>query len=177
MGTALLRWQPVECPEQLRIVLVIARTFAGIASRPDAGRAIQRVDLEPGVVRERRQARGFQCRPRFDRGVRLERVAVLDRGRAVVPDELVRPEAITEDAPQLDDLVRVVGRENEGGHTASVAAWISVSRAAPLPANSSKASSSRLSNGAPSAVPCTSTNRPRPVFTMFMSTSAPESSS
>ena len=47
----------------------------------------------------------------------------------------------------------------------------------PLSASSIRLSSAWRSNGRPSAVPCTSTNRPSPVLTTFMSTSARESSS
>ena len=53
---------------------------------------------------------------RLDQRVRRETVAVLDRLRTVVADQLVGPEALPQDAPQLLDLVRVVGREHEGRH-------------------------------------------------------------
>ena len=56
----------------------------------------------------------------------------------------------------LSEFVRVMGGNDDGFHevdTANVAAWISVRRAVPLVANVRSASSSVLSNGAPSAVP------------------------
>ena len=46
----------------------------------------------------------------------------------------------------------------------------------PVSASTSRSSSSPRENGAPSAVPCTSMNRPLPVMTTFMSTSARASS-
>src|SRR6478672_9519587 len=63
---------------------VVAEAAAPARAGRDASEAFashgdERLALEPGVVREGRQARGFQSRPRFDRGVRLEGVAVLDR--------------------------------------------------------------------------------------------------
>ncbi len=52
-----------------------------------------------------------------------------------------------------------------------------VRSAQPFSPSASSASSSARENAAPSAVPCTSTNEPAPVITMFMSVSARTSSS
>ena len=54
--------QAVERGEQLGVVVGVGGVLAGVAPRPDARPAVERVDLEPGVVGERRQAGG--ARPR-----------------------------------------------------------------------------------------------------------------
>ena len=56
-------------------------------------------------------------------------------------------------------------------------AWRRVSSAQPTAPRSSNWSMTARSKGSPSAVPCTSMSFPSPVMTMFMSTSAAESSS
>src|SRR5690606_27347046 len=164
--------------QQPQVVAVVAR--ARVPRRADAGLAAERVDDDPGVVGERGEPGVLVRRPCLEQRVRLEAVAVLDRLRPVVADELVRSEPVAEDAPQLLVLVRVVGREHEGRHgtpyDASAADWMAASSPAPATARSSSESSSPRSNGAFSAVPCTSMKSPRPVTTTFMSVSARRSS-
>ena len=81
----------------------------------------------------------------------------------------------------LADLARIGRREEQSRHfvrkSPTTARCIAISSLMPLSASSISASSARRSNGWPSAVPCSSMNRPSPVFTKFMSTSAFESSS
>jgi hypothetical protein len=89
---------------------------------------------------------------------------------------------LREDAAQLGDLVRVARRE----HDPRSRPVRRTTRAPPSAGGSARrsrrrqveqASSSARSNGSPSAVPCTSTKRPSPVMTTFMSVSAATSSS
>src|SRR6185312_6411615 len=79
---------------------------------------------------------------------------------------------------ELAELALVVGGEDELGchQPARVSRWISASWVVPISARSRRRLSSSRSNGAPSAVPCTSTNLPEPVTTTFMSVSARTSS-
>src|SRR5690606_14254680 len=122
-----------------------------------------------------------------------------DLGVVLDADELgvQPPDHVGEDRAQLGDLVGVAGGQDDPapgrGHGSSApASWASapatssapraaccraVSSAHPSTARSSRASRSSRSNGSPSAVPCTSTKRPSPVITTFMSVSASTSSS
>src|SRR5207237_9140073 len=105
--------------------------------------------------------------------------------------ELVHPGRLdvqsggVEDAPQLDDLAGVAGRQTHPGHSAVGLSPVRIGRAMasasfcsrvrllqPTAARTSSASSSARWNGAPSAVPCTSMNSPSQVHTTFMSVSA-----
>src|SRR5690606_25100190 len=127
-------------------------------------------------------------RPRLDERVGGEAGAVLHgrRGAQICgTGDIVPAQARDEgrkDGPHLPHLVGVVRREGEPGHgrsyllSARAAACSRASSALPAAASASRASSSARENGAPSAVPCTSTKPPSPVMTTFMSVSARTSS-
>ena len=95
------------------------------------------------------------------------------------PEHLDVRRGLGDDPAQLGQLLGVVGGQHDlvrRGHRASAACCSSVSVAQPAAPRSSSSSSTERSNGAPSAVPCTSMNAPAPLITMFMSVSAAESS-
>src|SRR5690606_7713026 len=159
------------CKEQPVVVDVVAR--AGVASRADARLTAQRGDADARVIRYRGQPGVLVGRARLDERIGLEGVAIFDRLRAVVADELDAVELSTQDATELRNLVLVVGREDEcAGHASSAAFCRAVRLFVPASARSSRASSSARSKGTPSAVPCTSMNLPEPVATTFMSVPA-----
>ena len=95
-------------------------------------------------------------------------------------------------AAELAQLAGVAGGEDEAGRLDHAGAECAALRylgsapsacslrgdqlAMPCSASASSASISARVNGAPSAVPCTSTKPPAPVITTFMSVSQPESS-
>src|SRR6185295_14244687 len=88
-----------------------------------------------------------------------------------------------EEAPQLARLSLVPRRQNDYVHVLGrvrrprVRFCFAMSFRIPDFPRSIIVARSRSENGFPSAVPCISTNRPEPVRTRFMSTSAFESSS
>ena len=98
------------------------------------------------------------------------------------------PRVLDEDLDDLARLVGVLGREDErqaaapvitargAGASATISCCAATISSMPLSARPSSASSSARVNATPSAVPCTSTKRPSPVITTFMSTSARTSS-
>ena len=67
-------------------------------------------------------------------------------------------------------------RAGSAGASATISSWAATISAMPPSARPRSASSSARVNATPSAVPCTSTKRPSPVITTFMSTSARTSS-
>jgi len=171
-GAAPCRGQAFEGAEELRVVLRIGRGFACVPPRPDAGSAIERVDLEPRVVGEGRQAGGAGGEAGLDPGVRLEREAVLDRvarDRELVERyEIKVGEAFEcQELPELAQLVRRACRDDEPAAAprrrgqrrtvASAAAWASNRRVKPVWARSRRASTRARSKGLPSAVPWSST--------------------
>src|SRR5689334_5880977 len=80
---------------------------------------------------------------------------------------------------ELAHLARVVRREDDALQELSARAARCAATSSPMPfaARSSMRDISSREKGVPSAVPCTSTKRPAPVITTFMSVSQPESSS
>ncbi|OEI69225.1 Uncharacterized protein Cus16_1063 [Curtobacterium sp. ER1/6] len=169
----------LQVPQQQRDVVGV-HPGPRVAGGVDAGRALEGVDRDARVVGERRQPGVRHGRARLDQRVRRVGVAVLDRLRPVVADELdPLAERLAEDPAELDDLALVVRRQDDGapGHASpSASRWMAASDRLPASPRSSSVSSSARSNGACSAVPCTSMNFPEPVVTMFMSVSAAESS-
>ena len=101
--------QPGERRQELRVVVVVRGVLAGVASRPDAGRPAQGVDLDARIVGQRRQTAGPQPEARLDRGVRLERRAVLDR-IALDPELVERDELGMVERQQLAQLAQLVDR-------------------------------------------------------------------
>jgi hypothetical protein len=63
--------------EQVRVVLLVGRVDRGEAPRPNARRAAEGVDLEPRVVGQDGLARERRVAERLERGVLVERGAVL----------------------------------------------------------------------------------------------------
>ncbi len=186
-----VRFGNVEQLSQQQFVVVrVGGLRAGPAGGAYAGHAVQRIDLETGVVGERREAR------RGDTGTGLEqRIAgegALGLGRDRVGRHVGQSEHLDvrsgfgHDPPQLVQLLAVVCGEYDGpwqalgqaqpASAARAARWWSASSAQPASPRASIVSSRPRSNGSPSAVPCTSMNLPSPLITMFMSTSAVTSS-
>ena len=179
-----------ERVEQLGPVLGVRRVRAGEVRGVDAGLAVERVDLQPGVVGDRRQpGRGARAPPpsagRCPRACPSPR-----RRRARRPGAAAARPTSSEDRRDLGDLVRVRRRADElqhaligeaAGGSAIISACSAMICSMPAWPRSSSASSCARPNGAASAVPCTSTNsgsppRPSASITTFMSTSAVESS-
>src|SRR5262245_61628086 len=160
------------------------------ARRAHAGRPGERVDLEPGIVPEGRQPRRQGHGPCLGDGVLEVARLTLGRQRDAPAGEVLRDDIspFAHQGGQLGDLARVRRGEDEaaGDHFAagsrtpaarSVRRCRVVRRASPaLPTDTSRLSW-RSVNGSPSAAPWTSTNRPAPVITRFMSTAARWSSS
>src|SRR5262249_27416883 len=148
----------------------------GEVRRDHARRAAERIDAQARVVGDRRAARGT-------RGMARLRERVLDEGdmrllgladaELALAHELDRQRA--EQRAQLVELLRVVGRQHQP-HAASALRCAATSSRMPWSASASSASISARENGAPSAVPCTSTKPPAAVMTTFMSVSQAESS-
>src|SRR6185436_19375128 len=160
--------------------------LAGPARRVNAGRAVQRIDHEAGIVGKGRQLRGFGGGDRLDRRIGAKGVAgflglsqtQLTRGNRL--DAMRR-----EQFPHLGELAGIVGRDHEPAGDSTVhmqsdyATAIfckSTRRATPLRASSISARNSSCENGVFSAVPCTSMMRPSPVMSKLASVSASESS-
>ena len=171
-----------HAPEQFRHILLVRGLLAGIAGAVDPGCATEGADLEAGVVGDgretggRRQGRCLQPGVLLQGGARLLHLGDVGRAR---PQFGVR-ERLGHDRPDLLGLVRIGRSEDEdhrgAGGSASTAACASRIRPIPAVARSSNSSSSARLNGAPSAVPWTSTKPPADVITTFMSVSARESS-
>src|SRR6478609_9573083 len=166
-------------PQVCRVVPVPA----GPAGGEHARHAVQRVYRQPGVISDGDQPSRQSSDPGLRQGVVGEggcglRYLVVRR-RIVQANHSQVGLHVGEDAPQLGEFVGIAGGEQHlrGHHAASTSAWILANWEQPLIARSSIASSSARRNGAPSAVPWTSTNSPEPVRTTFMSVSARTSSS
>src|SRR5262245_4954152 len=155
------------------------------ARREHARHAVERVEADAGVVGEGWQAGHLDGGPGLDQGVALEGVLRLDRlvvgidvGEA---EHLDIGQLVFEYSPQLLQLPRIVAGQKDLLHVPAPSPnecrWSRVSSTQPADAKPSISSKSARSNGSPSAVPCTSTNRPPPVITTFMSVSALTSSS
>ena len=170
--TAALRGQATEGGEQLLVVLGVGRGLAGEPPGPDAGPAVEGIDLEARIVCQGGQPGRPGRESRLDPGVRLECQAVLDRiaeyADLVERDEVEVVESLAgEELPELAQLVGRARRDDEPAAArrgwdqrrtvASAAACASNSRARPDWARSRSASTRARSNGLPSAVPWSST--------------------
>ena len=101
-----------ELGEELRVVLAVGRVQAGIAPGSNPRATAERLDLDAGIVSERRQSRCPCGEAGLDPGVGLERQAVLDRV-ALDAELLERDEVQIVDAlegQQLAELAQLVGR-------------------------------------------------------------------
>ena len=190
-GRALRRRQSLELAEQSNVVLLVGGVRASIPTRPNAGPATERVDLETGIVGQGRQAGGPSGEPGLDARVRLEGEAVLD-GLALDAEIVERDEVDAVDVEQLPQLSKLVGRVRRDddassgscGHlvgglsvpfravprrqrrtVARAAACASNSFSRPVWARSRRLSTRARSNGLPSAVPWSSTYLPASVAT------------
>src|SRR3954454_448118 len=152
---------------------------AGPPGGEDARHAVEGVDAQPGVVRHGDHTSGLGDRPGLEQSVLVERRPGLrhlgDAGEGVDGHELDRDVRLREDPAHLLDLVRVPGRQDD--HAERACAWSLASSRQPAEPRSSSESSRARSKGSRSAVPWTSTKRPSPVQTTFMSVSARTSSS
>lgn len=170
----------LQLAEQQQVVGVVVLRRPGPPRRQHARHPVQRVHTDPAVVRDRRQPGRGQGGMRLQQRVPLE--GRLRLGRFVVRRYVAEPEHLDpghdrgQDPPQLLELLLVVRCQENSTH-ASASCCSFASSAQPEIPSSSRLSSSARSNGAPSAVPCTSMNFPSPVITRFMSVSARTSSS
>ena len=153
-------------------------------ARQHARAPVERDGLDPRVLPDRpgRGGRVRRAPARLDPRVVLVRRAVLARR---IPRVGERDLPARERAPQLCELVRVPRCEDEraarghaaqSGGAAHAVCWAAPSAVIPPAARSSSSSSSSRENGSRSAVAWTSTRRPSPAITTFMSVSADESS-
>src|SRR5699024_1566367 len=103
-------------------------------------------------------------------GLRVDDLGVHVQARDPVPQQLTQLAQLAlvprgEDEPRGRRGARACAHRSP----ARVSCWIRVSSVVPSTARSSRVSSSARRNGAPSAVPWTSTKSPDPVTTTFMS--------
>ena len=129
----------------------------------------------------RRQAAGLRRMARLGQRVLDEgEVRLLGLGDAQLALRHQLQRQRREQRLQLGQLLGVVGRQHQPQSIGSCRErqrfCAATSSRMPLSASASSASISARVNGAPSAVPCTSTKPPAPVITTFMSVSQAESS-
>src|SRR6267142_981497 len=166
----------LERREQLRAPLGVGRR---VTRAVHAGRALQRIDAEPAVVRERPEP----AVPRADggllRGVVVKGVPrLLRNGHAGVAQGDQLEGHAGEDLPDLDQLPLVRSGDQQLHFTkapAMAASCFWCSSARPFCAIPTMALSCAGVNGRFSAVPCTSSSSPAAFPTTFMSTSAAQS--
>ena len=181
-GAAVLH--ALQLLEQAAAVVGVGGVGAGVARAEDARAAAEGVDHEAGVVGDHDGVGGRLGAQRggLDPGVLQEGGAGLGAGRS--PRARRSRSAPASSGSSSATLSRLPvarttfsGRPSRRGAAAPTAAsWAAVSSRTPASARSSRTSSSAREKVAPSAVACTSTSRPEPVITTFMSDSARESS-
>src|SRR6476659_71505 len=148
------------------------------ARRVDAGPTSQAVRLDAGVLADH-PLRSWRVQTAV---MRLD-PRVVEEGRTVLDGLVRRLEPLDLPAGQrlakLAELVLVAGgdEDSQAAGAAAASACAAVSSSIPPAARSRSESRSSRENGSRSAVACTSTSRPSPVITTFMSVSALESSS
>src|SRR5882672_4990557 len=171
-------WDALERREQLRASLGVG---GRVARAVHAGRAVQRIDAEPAVVRERPEPALPRAGGGLLRGVVVKGVLRLVRsGQAGVAQGDQLEGDAGEDLPDLDQLPLIRGRDQQLHFTkapAMAASCFWCSSARPFCAIPTMALSCAGVNGRFSAVPCTSSSSPAAFPTTFMSTSAAKSSS
>src|SRR5207302_1505538 len=178
---------PAHAREDEGAALRVREVLAAEARGPHAGQAAERVDLEAGIVRERHGTGQERGGPRL--GERVPDVRALALGRQGGTGKIAEQDDLEGEARQsLHELAPLGGVQRGDDEAAAQRVKLRSPRAARAPrcsptscampraARASRASSCSRRNGTCSAVPCTSTNSPPPVITMFMSTSAEESS-
>ena len=164
--------------EQEPIVVFIGGVWTGKARGVDSGRAIECVNHQSRIVGKDRTGCVRRVMTRFENRVLGKSDAVFhalgnlsEVGQAVDFDSRLGC-----GAPELAKLARVAGGAPQL-HAPIAFFCSSPNSAMPCLASATKCDIWDSSNGACSAVPCTSMNLPPPVMTMFISTSARESSS
>ena len=196
---AALGRQALERGEQLGVVVGVGGVLAGVAPRPDAGAAAEGVDLEAGVVGERRQAGGATAKRALIAAF-VSNVSPSSTGSPSTPrsssetssacsswsssrssrslcSERVAMTSRRRAAPTAEaTLPLAIGRRIQRRTVARISACAANSLARPSSARSSISFADARSNGLPSAVPCSSTYVPASVPTTLKSTSALESS-
>src|ERR1700690_173382 len=156
------------------IVLLVGRMRSGEARRKHSGRAAESVHFQARIIREQRARRVDAVVERLLNGVLLEGLAGLvrrfDRRQVGQRDDFARRQA---------ELAQLAGvrRRAVKRHPPRASCWTLSSVPTPPRASPSSTPSWASSKDFCSAVACTSTKRPEPVMTTFMSTSARESSS
>ncbi len=160
-----------RCPRARRGPGRPNRSPSGRSGPPDARRG---QDVEAGVLARDpvRVRRSLAAAPRLDPGVLEQGVAVLDR-LLVGAEELDLP---LREAWRNREPCRVLDPRRSLTGRATAAPARCDERPTPPAARSRSPSSRSRENGSRSAVACTSTRRPAPVMTTFMSVSARESS-
>src|SRR5262245_59366810 len=180
-GDAALAEQLLELPELRRIVSPMP------SRRLHARRLVERVDLDPRIIRDAHQACRLGVIARLQPRILLKRrpcLLGLDDRLPIVQRQQPHGHAL-EDSCNFFQLARIGGRDQQRSHrepaqeriSPTIDRWRETSSRMPLSASSRRSSRALRSKGGPSAVPCTSMKRPSPVLTTFMSTSARESSS
>ena len=169
--------------EQQLEVARVGRLASRPACRTDARHPIEGVNLETGIVGQRRQIGVMGSSSGLDEGVLDEGGAGLLGSRSITDlrqtDDLDVSPGRLEGTPQFDQFLGIVGRQHNPAHSVTPRAsdCAALSEAQPPAARSSRSLRRPRLKGAPSAVPWISTKSPSPLMTTFMSVSARESSS
>ena len=164
--------------EQEPVVVFICGVQTGKACGVDAGGSIERVHHQSGIVGEYRTGRERRVMARFENRILDESDAVFQAfgNLSEVGQSVDFDSGLGRGAPELTKLARVAGGAPQL-HAPIAFFCNSTNWAIPCLASATMCDICDSSNGACSAVPCTSMNLPPPVMTMFISTSARESSS
>ena len=168
VGAAPLVGHVGELVEQQRVVAVVGLGRTRPARRQHPRHAVEGVDAQAAVVGHDGQPGRGQAGARLEQRVALEGRLVLDR--LVVRRDVVEAEHLDPPGDVASARIRRIStsflalrearKTRAGRHERSAARCSRVSSAQPFSARVSRVSSSARSKGAPSAVPCTSTNAP-----------------
>lgn len=174
----LLTGNPRKLTEQPFIVIRVTASFACKSSRKYPGTPIEGIHHQPRIISQYRDAGRKRRGHGLFTGIGFESGAVFRHRRDVgkIRQRIEPFDAPVEDSPDFGELPLISGGNQEFPQRSRASLWISNNRVMPEIARSRIASISRIVNGFPSAVPCTSTNRFEEVMTKFISTSAAESS-
>src|SRR5581483_382175 len=160
-------------------IRAIGRVFPRVACRVHARRAVERIDLEAGVIRNGGIAGVLRGMTRLKDGVLHERqTGLLGSGNAEVRLGRYRETELREHLVYLANLARIAAREDDrSAHPpASARRWLPISCSIPRRASSVMRLSCSCVNVPRSAVPWTSMKARVSFITKFISVSAVESS-
>ena len=160
--------------DQQRIVVRVGRLGPCISRGVYARRAAQRIHAQAGIVGERCPSVKPLVVLGLTDGVSSSNVAPVSSGGRHGPRGAAAHRNLGGQL-KLSQLPRI-RRRAVNDHLSSNCLWIATSSPIPCRASASSSASCASSNGVFSAVACTSTKRPAPVMTTFISTSACESS-